>query len=281
MATKSIAKVPVDFNGISFLLDVAEGNLISLTALYSATGNLENKYPYGWIRQADTAEFILAVIAKECNSFKLHAERVLSQRPEKKEKSKELLEWCKAAYQIAVDAGMAKAVRGKFGGGTWAHWKIATKYAAYLNPALENLILDVFRERLQEERDPEKPYKRAIEGWKRQGKSNEWIDVRTKTINSWHSFTDTLKQQGVDGYGYPRCADSINVPLLGGTSKQVKAARSIVSQNLRDHLNEGELFEVGLAQYRSKTKILDEDVKGNSDCAKVCFDVATKIAQSR
>jgi hypothetical protein len=249
MATQSLSQIPVAFNGMTFLLDVAEGNLMSLNAIYAAAGSPANKEPWRWLDTEGAIHFIDSI----CEILNLAKTQVL------------------------------KTKRGRHGGGTWAHWKVATKYAAYLEPALENIILDVFRERVQEEANPELSIKRgrdrAIAAWRRQGKTEDWIEQRCKQIDSWHGFTDTLKEHGVTGDGYGRCADSLNVPILGGTSKQIRKARSIVGKSLRDGLDEVENAAINFAQVLAKKKIKEDNVHGNYRCSIACYKSAEKVAQ--
>lgn len=279
---KSVTKFEVNYNGTKFLMDVADGNLMSLNEIYAAAGSPANKDAPTWLRTADVAEFLMVISAEKSTSFKHLAEGHLKSRPEPKEKSKELVEWCREAYAIAVKCGIVVSKKGKYGGGTWAYWKVATKYAYYLSPALESAILDVFQERVQEEINPELGLKRgrerAIASWRRQGKNEDWIEQRCLQIDNWHGFTDTLKAHGVNGEGYGRCADSLNVPILGGTSKEIKKSRSIATKSLRDGLDEVENAAINFAQVLAKKKIKTENINGNRLCAIACFKSAEKVA---
>lgn len=283
MTQQSLAQISVSFNGTSFLLNVANGKMMSLNMIYAAAGSPANKDAPAWLRNSDVSEFLLAVVGEQSADFKHLAERHLTQRPEKKEKSIDLLKWCREAYRIASHCGIVMTKRGKYGGGTWAHWKVATKYAAYLEPTLENAILDVFRERIQEEINPDLAIKRsrdrAIASWRRQGRTEDWIEQRCKQIDNWHGFTDTLKDHGVEGYGYVQCANSLNVPILKGTSKEVKALRNIPTNgNLRDALDEEEIAAINFAQVKARKKIKTGNIQGNQPCAMACFDAAQQVA---
>lgn len=253
MAAQSLSKIEVEYNGHSFLLDVAEGRMMSLNTIYAAAGSPSNQEPWRWLDTEGSRQFIDST--------------------------------CKILHLAKNEVLKTSKARLDRGGGTWAHWKIATKYASYLDSAIEHAILDVFQERIQEEIDPDlaitRGRERATATWKRRGKTDDWIGVRIETIDAWHSFTEVAKQHGVEGSGYPRCADSFNVPLLGGTAKQVRQLRGITSNNLRDELDEEELAEIKLAQIRAKKAIIRDDVHGNQKCSKVCFDISTRIAVSR
>lgn len=244
---KSVTKFEVNYNGTKFLMDVADGNLMSLNEIYAAAGSPSFREPFEWLRSGDSKKFIKNIELE----LKLDKSRII------------------------------KVTRGK-GGGTWAHWKIATKYACYLSPVLESAILDVFRERVQEEIDPELGLKRgrerAIASWRRQGKNEDWIEQRCMQIDNWHGFTDTLKAHGVNGEGYGRCADSLNVPILGGTSKEIKKSRNIATKSLRDGLDEVENAAINFAQVLAKKKIKSDNITGNRLCAITCFKSAEKVA---
>lgn len=282
MTNQSITKFEVNYNGIALLMDVADGKMMSLNAIYAAAGSPANKDAPAWLRNSDVAAFMLTTVGEKSSDFKHLAETHLTQRPEKKEKSKELVNWCNAAYSLAVQAGLVMTKRGKYGGGTWAHWKIATKYAAYLEPALESAILDVFRERIQEEIDPGKAVDRGIKGYRKQGRSDTWIDQRVKSKLSWTSLTDVLKEHEVTKYGYARCADSLNVPIVGDTAKVVKREQGLKKHDsLRDIQDEVTLALMNVAQVLSKDKIVKDNRIGDMDCSRVCFDVATRVAALR
>lgn len=279
---KSLTNIPVNYNGVSFLLDVAEGNLMSLNTIYVAAGSPANKESKFWFRDSNVCEFLLSLIIEKSDTFKGEAQSCLTQRPEKKEKNKELIAWCKEAYSLAMKAGFVMTKRGKYGGGTWAHWKIATKYACYLAPALESAILDVFRERIQEEGDPGKVIDRGIEGYRKQGKTNDWIEQRVKSKTAWVSLTDELKVRDTTNWVYSQCADSINIPIMGGTAKMVKKQQGLKpSESLRDHQDEVTLALLNVAQVLSKDKIVKEDRRGDKPCITACQEVANKVAALR
>lgn len=105
----------ISYNGNDFLLDVAEGKLVSLNAIYEIVGSPINKEPYEWKRLPQTQELIEA-LTKKLNVAKIEI----------------------------IKTSRARADRG---GGTWSHWQLAIEYAIYLGGAefkiaLTNAILD-------------------------------------------------------------------------------------------------------------------------------------------
>lgn len=244
---KSVTKREVNYNGIKILLDIADGNLMSLNEIYVAAGKPDFHEPKFWLRSVECEKFI-ENMELELKVNKSH---------------------------------LIKVTRGK-GGGTWAHWKIATKYAAYLEPALESAILDVFRERIQEEIDPGKAIDRGIKGYRKQGKSDAWIEQRVKSKIAWTSLTDVLKEHEVTKYGYARCADSFNVPIIGNNAKVIKQEQGLKkSVSVRDMQDEVTLALLNVAQVLSKDKIVKENTLGDMDCSRTCFDIATRVAALR
>ena len=102
----------ISYNGNEFLLDVAEGKLVSLNELHAIGNGTIDQRPYEWLRLPQTIKLIEAI---------------------------------SASYNTEL-ASIIKAKRGK-GGGTLAHWQLAIEYAIYLGGAkfkiaLTNAILD-------------------------------------------------------------------------------------------------------------------------------------------
>ena len=49
MAKNGLTQFEVSFNGTTFLLDVAEGKMMSLNEIYAAAGSPANKEPWRWM----------------------------------------------------------------------------------------------------------------------------------------------------------------------------------------------------------------------------------------
>ena len=122
-----------------------DGN-VSLTDLWKASGCIPNKEVKDWIRLGSTESYIKS------------ASRFLK----------------------VENSHLIKIKRGK-GGGTFAHPHVAIEYAQYLSTDLAVFINNVFFERVEEEKNPQLAVDRAVDTWKRQGKSDKWIDERLKS----------------------------------------------------------------------------------------------------
>lgn len=123
--------------------------------------------------------------------------------------------------------------------------------------------------------DPEKALDHSIRGYKRQGKSNEWIRARLEGKLQRHGLTETLKLHGVTGHGYAACTDAINVGLTGKTAKALKAERSV--QRTRDGLSEVELAAYALTEAIARNEIQESNAQGNNACRSKCADAANRV----
>jgi hypothetical protein len=106
---------------------------------------------------------------------------------------------------LAKDRGVAirhlirvSRKKGTDPGATWAHWQVAVAYAKYLSNEFHRFVNDAFREWAEERADPGLKARRAVEGYRRQGKDDRWIADRLDGIVRRNSFTGALKDHGVD-----------------------------------------------------------------------------------
>lgn len=180
---------------------------MNLTELWKANGAIRTQAPNFWLTADDTKEFV-DTVCKKLN---------------------------------ATQDCIIETKRGK-GGGTWAHKQIGLAYAKYLSPELHMLVNQVFFERLEEEADPElginRAYDRAVTRYKKQGKSDQWISMRFKTILDTKKFHSTIGRRGAYGKMYAKCHNAIYIPILGGTAKEVREQKQLAkTANVRDNLN--------------------------------------------
>jgi prophage antirepressor-like protein len=123
--------------------------------------------------------------------------------------------------------------------------------------------------------DPDKALTHAVGKYKRQGRSDNWIKARLDGKLNRRHFTDTLKDHGVEGIGYAKCTDAINVPILGAPAKQIRQAQGVV--HTRDGLDDVQLAAISLAEAVARRSINEENRWGNSQCEEACGDAAKKV----
>lgn len=209
-----------------------DGDLLSLTDLWKATGSPENKRPIDWQEKESTREYI-ETLAITFNS---------------------------------AEKALLKTRKGRWGG-TYAHKSIALAYAKYLDPALHVLVNEVFFQRIEEEKNPDLIGQRYIKAYKKRGKDNKWISERLKSIDSRNEFTKTLAAYGVTGEGYRNCTNAIYEPLYGGTASVVREKKGLIKgQSVRDNMSRVELAAVGLAEALASDEIDKKDIRGNGRC---------------
>ena len=136
---------------------------------------------------------------------------------------------------------------------------------------VKNWLAELAEERLEEIENPDKGADNAIEGYRKQGKSDRWIQERFKGKVKFASMTDALKRHGAENY-----AVLIDVQHRHAFDLSVKAHKALKGieekGSLRDGMNEWELFVQEAADTASKWLLDEQKAKGQSDCKKSMAD---------
>ena len=110
-------------------------------------------------------------------------------------------------------------------------------------------------ERIQEIQNPEIAIKRAILTYQLQGRSDDWIEKRIRTIVARKELTSEWKKRGVkEGQEYAVLTNVISEHTFGIGSKDHKRVKGLKTQNLRDHMTDLELIFTMLGE-KSTTEI--------------------------
>lgn len=103
-------------------------------------------------------------------------------------------------------------------------------------------------ERIQEINDPAQGLERARQNWQKLGRSEKWIQQRMTGQETRNKLTDYWKKNGVETSDeFAFLTAIIHQEWTGLTVKQHKKVKGLKSQNLRDHMSEGELIFTALA----------------------------------
>lgn len=235
------SQVKLSYNGNDFLLDIAEGNMISLNAIYEIAGSPKTKDPRRWFDTEQSRQLVEALVKK------LHV-----------------------AKNDIIKTSRARVDRG---GGTWAHWQLAVAYAKYLSPEFHLAVNEVFKERLEEELNPELGISRARQRAERRydklGRSEKWKQTRWISIDVRHFYTDTLKAHEVcSRIGFAICTNALYLPIFGAKAEQIKTERGLSkSANLRDAMNLKELAATILAETIAIENIEVNELHGTTQCS--------------
>lgn len=94
-------------------------------------------------------------------------------------------------------------------------------------------------ERLEENADPELGLNRAaarvVENYRKQGKSDEWIDARFRSIQSRNVFTDALKEHVLGKLNYGYATNTMYQGLYSGRDADALKNEMGIKGKLRDH----------------------------------------------
>lgn len=229
-----------------FVIRKNTDGMVNLTDMWRAVGSPEHKKPYDWMRLDATQE-----LAAICGT------------------------------NTGVDRNRHTLAGG--GGGTWVIPNLAIAYAKYLSPHFHAWANQAVIERMEEELDPElgvtRSRERAVNSYRRQGKSDAWIERRMKSVETRVHFTGVLCKHGVEGRGYSYCTNAIYRPILGQEAREAKATRGLKqSQNLRDNFSAVELAAVALAETLSEDRIKSGHMIGNDECERACHESASSIS---
>lgn len=141
----------------------------------------------------------------------------------------------------------------------------------------------VLRERREEESDPELAYirgkQRAINVWRKQGKTDEEIAAQIRGIESRNYLTDTLRDHGVkEGWQYAAITNGTYLELFGGTAQELKQERGLSkADRLRDDFDLVETQSLGLIEAIGGQKIRLDGRKGYLECKDATDDAARRV----
>jgi hypothetical protein len=103
------------------------------------------------------------------------------------------------------------------------------------------------------------------------------LEARLNGKRTRNTFTDALKEHGVQQHGYAHCTNAIYEPVLGASARGLRgriAERERVAiakvKNPRDHMTITELGDVEFAERVAEGQLRRHDIHGNYGCERVC-----------
>ena len=138
-------------------------------------------------------------------------------------------------------------------------------------------------ERIKETEDPEAGIARARAIWRKQGRSQEWINQRLLSIKIRGDLTDFWSDHGIkESAEFARLTGITHKEWTGMTIREHKSLKGLKSQNLRDHMSDAELVLTMLAEVSTKQIAAGSDATGfkeNAEAAKQGGGVARKARE--
>lgn len=145
---------------------------------------------------------------------------------------------------------------------------------------IKEWLAKVGYERMKEISDPSQSIDRARENWKNLGRSEKWIQQRMMGQETRNKLTDYWKENDIkEGQEFAILTNLIHQEWTGISVKEHKKLKGLKQQNLRDHMNEGELIFTALAELSTRQIAQNMKAKGleeNKDASKQGGSVAKK-----
>ncbi|HJK85005.1 MAG TPA: Bro-N domain-containing protein [Candidatus Megaira endosymbiont of Stentor roeselii] len=109
-------------------------------------------------------------------------------------------------------------------------------------------------ERIQEIADPERSLNRARDNWRKQGRSDEWIQRRMSGQETRNKLTDYWKDHDIkEGKEYATLTNIIHQECFGSSINKHQKLKGLEKKhNLRDHMTEAELLFTALAELSTR-----------------------------
>ena len=109
-------------------------------------------------------------------------------------------------------------------------------------------------ERIQEIADPERSLNRARDNWRKQGRSDEWIQRRMSGQETRNNLTDYWKGHDIkEGKEYATLTNIIHQECFGSSINKHQKLKGLEKKhNLRDHMTEAELLFTALAELSTR-----------------------------
>lgn len=139
-------------------------------------------------------------------------------------------------------------------------------------------LAKVAYERIQETQDPELAIKRAILTYQLQGRTDEWIERRIRSIVARNELTREWQKRGIsDKKDYAMLTNIISEETFGMGVQRHKKTKGLSSQNLRDHMTDLELILTMLGETSTTTIARQRDAQGlyqNANAARAGGSIA-------
>ena len=118
---------------------------------------------------------------------------------------------------------------------------------------LKQWLAEIGSKRIDQMIDPELTFQMAVEDYRRQGYSDEWINERMKSIMTRKSLTDEWKRVGItQEKDYALLTNILTKAWSGMTTREYKSFKGLTKQNLRDNMTGVEVALNTLAEASSR-----------------------------
>lgn len=272
----------LEYNGSSIH---QKGEYVCLSDMWKSQGSTERLKPVQWLNQQKASFLMFQLLHEYYPDQKVVLNNLLELKPDEGSKQSAFRTWGKEVKQVAINTGLIIVKSGK-GGSTYAKIKLALAYAEDLSTSFHSWALGAIQERIEEEADPElgltRSRKRAIKSWEKQGKSDDYIVARLKSVEKEDFYEAALASHGVDKPGdFGFCKLRGYQPILGiQKSDDFRERRGLKKkQNLKDGMTLEELAATDFQKILSAKQINSLNPQGKNACANISYKVGKDVAQ--
>lgn len=157
-------------------------------------------------------------------------------------------------------------------------FRIVQSIASPKAEPLKRWLAKVAYERIQEIQDPEIAVKRAILTYQIQGRSDDWIEKRVRSIVTNKELNREWQKRGIkESSEFAMLTNVIAQETFGVGVARHKRIKGLGSQNLRDHMTDLELILTMLGETSANTIAKQRDTYGlteNAEAARAGGSVA-------
>lgn len=133
-------------------------------------------------------------------------------------------------------------------------------------------LAKVGTERLEEERNPSKAVHRAINTYRKQGRSDEWTKLRLESIDERNTFTDAIEPAIDDPtWQYGKATNTCYKGWSGYNTNEYKKFKGIKQKDsLRDNMSRQELTVTSLVEQAVVKAVENHNVKSYDKLENIC-----------
>jgi hypothetical protein len=143
-------------------------------------------------------------------------------------------------------------------------------------------LAEVGNDRLNESQNPELTLERAMKQYVALGYSDEWINMRLRTIEARKDLTDEWKRGGLTSdYEYAVLTNIITKEWSGNTVQEYKQVKNLKKENLRDNMTTLELALNMLAEATTTEISKNENPSGFDEHSTVAKRGGSVAKQAR
>jgi len=143
-------------------------------------------------------------------------------------------------------------------------------------------LAKVGSEFIDEAVDPELAIGRAVNNYRRLGYSENWINMRLKTIEARKLLTDEWDKSGVkEGTGYAQLTDLMYKTWADMSAREYKSFKGLKKENLRDNMTNVELVLNMLAEVSATEFSTKQQPQTYNESAKIAESGASVAKSAR